>query len=77
LDEASGKFEEFYNEFQKDYDAAVYLMTRSKPVSKVRKEIDAILKDRGVPEMYRKSIKKHKPYPGINDEDKQSGQGSN
>jgi hypothetical protein len=77
LDEASGKFEEFYNEFQKDYDAAVYLMTRSKPVSKVRKEIDAILKDRGVPEMYRKAIKKHKPYPGINDEDKQSGQGSN
>jgi hypothetical protein len=77
LDEASGKFEEFYKEFQKDYDAAVYLMTRSKPVSKVRKEIDAILKDRGVPEMYRKAIKKHKPYPGINDEDKQSGQGSN
>ena len=77
LDEASGKFEEFYNEFQKDYDAALYLMTRSKNVTKARKEIDAILKDRGVPEMYRKSIKKHKPYPGINDEDKQSGEGSN
>lgn len=77
LDEASEKFEEFYNEFQKDYDAALYLMTRSKPVSKARKEIDSILKDRGVPEMYRKAIKKHKPYPGINDEDKQSGEGSN
>lgn len=77
LDEASEKFKVFYDEFQKDYDAALYLMTRTVPVRQARRTIDAILKDRGVTEMYRTAIKKHKPYPGINDEDKQSGQGSN
>lgn len=65
LTNAEQKFIDNYSEFKKDYDAAMYLMTLNMTAAQAKKVLDATMKDRGVPEMFRKAIKNNKPYPGI------------
>ena len=70
ITDAEDKFQDYYNEFKKDYDAAMYLMTQNMSAREASKILDATMKDRNVPEMFRKSIKQNKPYPGIMKKDK-------
>jgi len=65
LTDAEQKFIDNFSEFKKDYDAAMYLMTLNMSAANAKKILDATMKDRGVPEMFRKAIKNNKPYPGI------------
>jgi endonuclease V-like protein UPF0215 family len=65
LTAAEEKFQDYFNEFKKDYDAAMILMTRNMTAKEASKILDATMKDRNIPEMFRKAVIKDKPYPGI------------
>lgn len=68
LADANEKLEKYFDNYKKEYDAAMTLMTRTMTAKTAKKILKQTMKDRNVPEDFIKAIERNKPYPTIEDD---------
>jgi ribosomal protein S15P/S13E len=68
LADSNEKLERYFNEYKKDYDAAMVLMTRSMTAREAKKILKNTMKDRNIPGDFIKAIEKGTQYPTIEDD---------
>jgi hypothetical protein len=68
LADSNEKLEKYFNEYKKDYDAAMVLMTRNMTAKEAKKILKNTMKDRNIPSDFIKAIERGTPYPTIEDD---------